>query len=95
MKKILMLAAASAIALSAPAFAEDAKPQVAVVNIQEVMKDSTVAKNVREQLESKQKTFQSEIAKKEEDLQKEDKELAKQKSVLSKDAFEKNGFLFC
>ncbi len=81
------LLATAAIAFAQPSFADD-KQQIAVVNIQQVMKDSTAAKSVREQLESKQKNFQSEITKKEEELQKEDKELGKQKSVMAKAAFD-------
>ena len=72
-----------------PSFAGADKPIIAVVNIQQIMKDSTAAKTVREQLENKQKSFQADISKKEESLKKEDQELVKQKSVLSKDAFEK------
>lgn len=87
--KLFAIIASSALVFCAPAFAgDDAKSTIAVVNIQQVMKDSTAAKTVREQLESKQKTFQAAISKKEEALQKEDQELGKQKSVLSKDAFE-------
>jgi outer membrane protein len=88
------LLAASALSFAAPAFAEDAKQQIAVVNIQQIMRESTAAKSVREQLESKQKAFQSDISKKEEALQKEDQELAKQRSVLSKDAFEEKARAF-
>lgn len=90
MKKISIygLMASAFMLFAAPVMAEDAKPTIAVVNIQQVMKDSTAAKSVREQLENKQKSFQSEISKKEEDLKKEDQELGKQKSVLAKDAFE-------
>lgn len=89
-----LLAAAALSALSVPAFAEDAKPMIAVVNIQQVMKDSTAAKSVREQLEGKQKAFQSDITKKEEALKKEDQELGKQKGVLAKDAFEEKARAF-
>ncbi len=84
----------AAFTFSTPAFAEDAKQSIAVVNIQQIMKDSTAAKTVREQLESKQKSFQATITKKEEELQKEDQELGKQKSVLSKDAFEQKARAF-
>lgn len=84
----LTLLTTAMFAFSTPVFAEDAKQQIAVVNIQYVMKESTAARNVREQLESKQKSFQTEITKKEEALQKEDKELGKQKSVLAKAAFD-------
>lgn len=90
MKKSIFYAMVIAVTFSAPAFAADAvKPTVAVVNIQQIMRDSTAAKTVREQLENKQKSFQAEITKKEEGLKKEDQELGKQKSVLAKDAFEK------
>ncbi len=82
------------LAFAQPVFAEDSKQPIAVVNIQFVMKDSTAAKNVREQLESKQKSFQAEIAKKEESIKKEEQELVKQKSVLAKDAFEEKARAF-
>lgn len=70
------------------AHAEPAAATVAVVNIQGIMRDSAAAKSVREQLEQKQKAYQTEISKKEEALQKEDQDLAKQRGVLAKDAFE-------
>src|SRR5690349_3363258 len=88
MKLSYLYALVAAGMLAAPAaFAADAN-LIATVNIQQVMRDSTAAKSVREQLESKQKSFQSEISKKEESLQKEDQELGKQRGVLSKEAFE-------
>lgn len=90
MKRLPLLALVAMTSFAAPAMADDAaaaKPAIAVVNIQQIMKDSSAAQSVREQLESKQKAFQAEITKKEESLQKEDQELAKQQKVLSKDAF--------
>ena len=87
MTRLPLLTFIALAAFAAPSFAEDAKTDISVVNIQQVMKDSTAAKSVREQLEAKQKAFQSEITKKEESLQNEDKELAKQQKVLSKEAF--------
>ena len=62
---------------------------IAVVNIQEIMRDSLAAKSIKDQFDAKQKAFQSEISTKEQDLQKEQQELKKQQSVLSQDAFEK------
>ena len=89
MKKLTL---ASAITLAMFAFAPVAMAAdantIAVVNIQQVMRDSTAAQNVREQLESKQKVFQAELSKKEEELQKEDQELGKKRSVLSKEVFD-------
>ncbi len=93
MNKFFALAAALALAYAPAASAADA-PAIAVVNIQQIMKDSTAAKSVREQLENKQKAFQGEITKKEEQLQKEDQELGKQRSVLAKEAFEEKARAF-
>lgn len=91
---IYTLLTTATLAFAQPVFAEDSKQPIAVVNIQQVMKDSTAAKTVREQLESKQKSFQADITKKEEALQKEDKELGKQKTVLKKEAFEEKARAF-
>ena len=76
---------AGGLAFAAPSYADN----IAFVNIQEIMRDSTAAKSVKEQLESKQKSFQDEMSKKEADLQKEDQELVKEHSVLAPDAFDK------
>ncbi|MFW0777393.1 MAG: OmpH family outer membrane protein [Rickettsiales bacterium] len=89
LRSIYAVAAAAVIAYTPVANAADSKNMIAVVNIQQVMKDSTAAKSVREQLEKKQKSFQAGITKKEKELKKEDQELAKQRNVLSKEAFEK------
>lgn len=95
MKKSYLYCAVAAIALThaIPASAADAPTataamSTAVVNIQQIMRDSTAAQNVRQQLEEKSKGFQAEITKKQEQLQKEEQELGKQRSVLSKSAFE-------
>lgn len=65
-----------------------AQAKIAVVNIQKIMRESKAAEAVRQQLKSKQQSFQSELDKKEAELQKEDQELAKQRTVLSQEAFE-------
>ncbi|MDE3015961.1 MAG: OmpH family outer membrane protein [Pseudomonadota bacterium] len=88
MKKLALYSLAAALLLL-PATARADGDQIATVNIQQIMKDSTAAQAIREQLDRKQKTFQAEISKKESDLQKQDQDLGKQRSVLSKDAFEK------
>ena len=86
MKRFTALALATLLCATTPALAQTAAT-IAVVNVQQIMREATAAKSVREQLESKQKAFQADITKKEEALQKEDQELAKQQSVLSKEAF--------
>lgn len=69
-----------------PSWAADG---MAIVNIQQIMHDSTAAQSVKQQLDTKQKAFQAEMTKKEQELQKEEQELGKQRSVLSQEAFEK------
>lgn len=94
--KSLLAACAVVLFASMPALAQNgaaegglmASSRMAVVNVQAILRDATAAKSVRDQLEAKQKAYQSEIAKKEEALQKEDQELAKQRGTLSKEAFE-------
>lgn len=84
---LAIIIASSAIAATG-AIAQD-KPSIAVLNIQSIMKDSSAAKSVKSQLDSKQKAYQAELSKKEEKLQKDDQALAKQRGVLSKEEFEK------
>jgi len=94
MKKCSLYSLAVAAMLAcAPAAMADGN-NIATVNIQQIMRDSTAAQNVREQLESKQKSFQAEISKKEDQLQKEDQELGKQRSVLAKAAFDEKAAKF-
>lgn len=90
--RILLLA--TAVSFSTPVFAEDSKPVIAVVDIQRLMKESTAAKSVSEQMESKGKGFQSAFSKKEESINKEKQELGKQQSVMAKDEFEKKARAF-
>jgi Skp family chaperone for outer membrane proteins len=73
--------------LSTQAVAGDAK--IAVVDIQKIVAESSATKDINKQLEKKKNEFQSQINKQEENLMKEDQELAKQKASLSAEAFEK------
>jgi outer membrane protein len=94
MKPLYLFAFTAALAVSAPVLAADAPPMIAVVNIQQIMKDSTAAKMVHDKVEDKQKSFQTELTKRDEELQKEDKDLAGQRGALSKDAFEEKSRAF-
>jgi len=85
---------AVALVYTLPANADTSGNSIAVVNIQEIMRDSSAAKDVRSQLEEKSKGFQADISKKQEQLQKEDQDLGKQRSVLSKSAFDEKARAF-
>lgn len=80
---------ASVYMASAAVHADEGKPTIAVLNIQEIMRDSTAAKSIKTQFDAKQKAYSSEISSKEQALQKEQQELAKQRGVLKQDEFEK------
>ncbi len=84
-KPLLATAIMSAcISVSAPVMATE----VAVVNIQSIMRQSTAAKSVREQLEQRQKQYQTQVEQKERELNEEQQSLMKQQGVLSKEAYQ-------
>lgn len=86
----LLASASVAVAQTAAPAAPAAAPAagIAFVNAQQIMNDAAASKGVREQLDAKFKAFQADVSKKGEQLQKEAQDLGKQRSVLSKDAFE-------
>ena len=92
MKKVILYSLAALMLMPVAAKAEGGP--IATVNIQQIMKDSTAAQDVRDQLEKKQKAFQDQISKKEDELQKENQKLGHEQSVLSKPAFEKKAEAF-
>lgn len=80
-----IVAVAGCMAFAASSYADN----IAYVNTQEIMHESVAAKSMKEQLDAKQKLFQSEVSKKEDALRKEEQDLSKQRSVLAPEAFEK------
>ena len=95
MRKFVIYSLAAAL-LVLPAIAQAQTPPgpIATVDIQKIMKESTAYQDVSDQLDRKQKSFQAEISKKEDQLQKENQKLGHERSVLSKDAFEKKAEAF-
>jgi Skp family chaperone for outer membrane proteins len=63
-------------------------PVVIVIDIHEVVQKSAAATSIRKQLESTQKSFADELAKRERELRAAEQELAQQRSVLSAEAFQ-------
>jgi outer membrane protein len=81
----LLLAGASA---ASPQAAEDLPPAVAaVIDYQRILREARAARAIRDQVESRRKLYQDEIAKQEQRLHEADKELARQRSILSAEAF--------
>lgn len=75
-----------------PGWAEEAaaaRPtKMAVVNMQEIIKQSKAATKLRDQLEAQKNTLQKDLSKEEGGLRDQEKELADKRGVLSADAFE-------
>ena len=62
---------------------------IAVVDLENVLKNCDAMKDAQQKISKKQSTFQKEIDKKQESLEKESKQINAKKSVLSDDAFAK------
>lgn len=85
MKKFIVAAVALAALAAQPAFADT---NIGIVNVAKIMQDSKAATSVRNQLQAKQKSFQSELDAKEKELLAEDQGLVKQKDKVEKAAFD-------
>lgn len=93
LKTVLALAVLAVSALPGMALAQAGGNKVppaiiAVIDSQRVNREAAALKNARQQLEQFRFSFQSEIAKEEEKLRAEEQEIARQRSVLSPEAFE-------
>lgn len=76
------------IALSTASMAQAEDTKIAVVDVQQIVRNSLAAKDIAAQMEKKRLSYQSEITKQEEDLKKKDQDLSKQRGVLAPDAFD-------
>src|SRR5262245_38463516 len=67
----------------------DRLPQTvaAVIDYQRILRESSASKSIAAQMEGRRKSFQEEIAKEEQRLHEVEKALAKQRSILSQEAF--------
>lgn len=74
-------------AVSGPAFAELKAPVIAVVDMQQILQESAAAKDIQRQLDAQRDTYQGEISAQEEKLRAAEQELARQRSILSQEAF--------
>jgi outer membrane protein len=72
----------------APAVAKPPAPSIAVIDIDLIMRDSTAAASIRQQMEKHESTFQTEITAQENALRTADQELAQKKAILAPEAFQ-------
>jgi len=59
----------------------------AVIDYQRILRDAAAARSIREQIEGRRKAYQEEIGKEEQRLHEADKAFAKQRSLLTAEAF--------
>lgn len=85
MKKYIII---GLIALFSSVSVQATAATVAVVDMQKILQESTAAKNIRQQINSKRDAYQAQITKEEENLRNEEKKIAEKRSALSPEAFE-------
>jgi outer membrane protein len=94
-RRLPRLAAALCLAavLAAAAAVGDARAQqlpptvAAVIDYQRIIRESAAARSISEQIEARRKAYQEEISKEEQRLHEADKAFAKQRSLLTPEAF--------
>jgi len=93
MKRAARIGLAAWLALSAglagaPADAQEiAPPVIVIVDVQQILRDSLVAKNVQAQMTQRTDRYTKEVADQENELRRTQDELERQRTVLSTDAF--------
>jgi len=83
------VALAAVTSLGGGAAAQEELPSAvaAVIDYQRILRDARAARHIREQIEERRSQYQDQIAAQEQRLHEADKELARQRSVLSPEAF--------
>ncbi len=91
-RRLTLAAALTCVAvLFGPSVASAAKvpvPAIAVVDVQVILRDSTAAAGIRDQMEKHQTSFQNEITQQENALRNADQDLVQKKAVLSAEAYQ-------
>ncbi len=87
---LLVFAAHLSQGFALPAKAQEIKPTViGIVEIQAIMREASAAKSIQEQIEARRTQYQGEISAEETRLRELEQELARQRSVLSPEAYAK------
>ncbi|MBU6140649.1 MAG: OmpH family outer membrane protein [Proteobacteria bacterium] len=67
---------------------------IGIIDVEKIIKESSAMRDIQSKVEKKQDEYQKEVAKKQTDLESEQKRIEGKRSVLSKDAFEKETVSF-
>ncbi len=85
LKPLLLLAGLfTAASIATPAYAQQ---NIAIVDIQRIMRDSNATKSITSQIEKQRNAYQQDITKQENDLRNAEQELNKQRTIISPEAF--------
>ena len=85
---LLLALAVAGVGAPGPARAQQLPATVAaVIDYQRVLREAAAARSIREQIETRRKAYQEEISREEQRLHEADKAFAKQRSVLTPEAF--------
>ncbi len=85
MKKILV----TTVVVLACTFANANASNLAIIDVEKIVKESVAMKDVQKKVSAKQEQYQAEINKKQSQLEAEQKKIESKKNVLSKEAYEK------
>lgn len=87
--KIILIAGLFVIAQTNKGYAQEnlPSPVIAVLDLQQILKDSTAAQDIKKQADGLRKKYQSDIEKKEKDLRQKEQELVSQRGVLAPEEF--------
>lgn len=89
--KALFAAAAVTVALAAPGVVQAQQkmptPVIGIIDVQRILEDSAAAKSIRPQMEKLRDDYEKDVKKRENDLRAAEQDLARQRTVLSPEAF--------
>lgn len=83
----LLLALAVGLAGPARSQAQEAAPVLAILDVQKVLRESVAVKALTKEIEEQREGYQAQLREKEEAVRAADKELARQRTILSAEAF--------
>lgn len=85
---VAFVAAALFVVATPPASAQDDRvPRIGVVDLQQILRESTAADKVRTEIEAQQNAYREEISSREQALRSQQAELERQSTILSAEAF--------
>lgn len=65
------------------------QPTIAVIDMRRIRQESKAVQSIESQIQDRKARYQDKLSKKEQEIRQEDQSLAKQRTLLSEDAFEK------